>query len=681
MKQLLDSGTHFGHQTRRWNPKMKRFIFTDRNGIYIIDLQQTLTFIDKAYEFVKETVAHGGTVLFVGTKKQAQESVADEATRVGMPYVNQRWLGGMLTNFQTVHKRLQRLKELEAMEQTGGFEGRTKKEILMLTREKNKLERSLGGIRDMAKVPSAVWVVDTNKEHIAVGEARKLGIPVIAILDTNCDPDEVDYPIPGNDDAIRSAALLTKVIASAVAEGLQARAGAGPRRRQARGRSRRAAGRMGAGAAGFGDRPSAAGRTSGRGRSRINHRSILGKAEHWPNFTAADVKRLRELTGAGMLDCKNALADTDGDFDKAVEALRIKGAKDVGKRAERATAEGLVAAKDGALIELNSETDFVAKNAEFQTAGRTRSSAAAAASKAADVDALKAARFGASATRPSSRRSPSCRPRSARSSNCAGSRIFDGTVETYLHKRAADLPPAVGVLVEYTGFRRCRGRARGRAADRRAQGSLPVPRRCPRGRGGQRTPHRRGDRQGRGQARAGAAQDRRGPAQRLLQGRRAARAAVGVGQQEDRQGAARRGRRDRDPVRPLRGRPGLVAAAGMRRVHAFGDDALGHLDAVGLADAIRAGRVGRAEVVEAAIARTEAVNPALNGLAYEAFERARAAARPRRLAPASSAACRRSSRTTSTSPGCRRCSGTDAWPPFDRPKPTASSPGCIWPPG
>src|SRR6201987_1332315 len=227
MKQLLDSGTHFGHQTRRWNPKMKRFIFTDRNGIYIIDLQQTLTYIDKAYEFVKETVAHGGSIMFVGTKKQAQESIAEEATRVGMPYVNQRWLGGMLTNFSTVQKRLQRLKELEAMEQTGGFEGRTKKEILMLTREKNKLERSLGGIRDMQKVPSAIWVVDTNKEHIAVGEARKLGIPVIAILDTNCDPDLVDYPIPGNDDAIRSAALLTKVVASAVAEGLQARAGVG----------------------------------------------------------------------------------------------------------------------------------------------------------------------------------------------------------------------------------------------------------------------------------------------------------------------------------------------------------------------------------------------------------------------------------------------------------------------
>jgi small subunit ribosomal protein S2 len=225
MKQLLDSGVHFGHQTRRWNPKMKRYILTDRNGIYIIDLQQTLTYIDKAFEFVKETVAHGGSVLFVGTKKQAQEAIANEALRVGMPYVNQRWLGGMLTNFTTVHKRLQRLKELESMEQTGGFQGLTKKEILMLTREKDKLERTLGGIRDMQKVPSAVWVVDTKKEHIAVGEARKLGIPVVAILDTNCDPDEVDYPIPGNDDAIRSAALLTKVVAEAAAAGLIARSG------------------------------------------------------------------------------------------------------------------------------------------------------------------------------------------------------------------------------------------------------------------------------------------------------------------------------------------------------------------------------------------------------------------------------------------------------------------------
>ncbi len=227
MKQLLDSGVHFGHQTRRWNPKMKRFIFTERNGIYIIDLQQTLTYIDRAYEFIKETVAHGGSILFVGTKKQAQETIAKQALRVNMPYVNHRWLGGMLTNFATVHKRLQRLKELEAAAQTGGFAGLTKKEILMRTREKDKLEKTLGGIRDMQRVPSAVWVVDTKKEQIAVGEARKLGIPVIAILDTNCDPDEVDYPIPGNDDAIRSAELLTRVVAEAAAAGLMARGGGG----------------------------------------------------------------------------------------------------------------------------------------------------------------------------------------------------------------------------------------------------------------------------------------------------------------------------------------------------------------------------------------------------------------------------------------------------------------------
>jgi small subunit ribosomal protein S2 len=227
MRQLLDAGVHFGHRTQRWNPKMKRFIFTERNGIYIIDLQQTLSYIDKAYEFVKETVAHGGTVLFIGTKRQAQEAIAEQATRVNMPYVNQRWLGGMLTNFTTVHKRLQRLKDLEAMEESGDFTGRTKKELLLMTREKLKLAKTLGGVRDMAKVPSVVWIVDTKKEHIAVGEARKLGIPVVAVLDTNCDPDEVDFPIPGNDDAIRSAGVLTRVVADAVAEGLLARSSGG----------------------------------------------------------------------------------------------------------------------------------------------------------------------------------------------------------------------------------------------------------------------------------------------------------------------------------------------------------------------------------------------------------------------------------------------------------------------
>ncbi|MEO3858972.1 30S ribosomal protein S2 [Acrocarpospora sp. B8E8] len=227
MRQLLESGVHFGHQTRRWNPKMKRFIFTERNGIYIIDLQKSLAFIDRAYDFVKETVAHGGTIMFIGTKKQAQESIAEQAARVGMPYVNQRWLGGMLTNFSTVHKRLQRLKELEELDfENVAASGLTKKELLMRRREKEKLERTLGGIRDMARVPSAVWVVDTKKEHIGISEAKKLGIPVVAILDTNCDPDEVDYPIPGNDDAIRAVSLLTRVIADAVADGLMTRAGA-----------------------------------------------------------------------------------------------------------------------------------------------------------------------------------------------------------------------------------------------------------------------------------------------------------------------------------------------------------------------------------------------------------------------------------------------------------------------
>ena len=226
MRQLLESGVHFGHQTRRWNPKMKRFIMTERNGIYIIDLQQSLAYIDRSYAFIKETVAKGGTIMFVGTKKQAQEAIAEQATRVGMPYVNQRWLGGMLTNFQTVHQRINRLKELDEIdfEDVAGS-SRTKKELLQMRRERDKLNKSLGGIREMSRTPSAVWIVDTNKEHLAVEEARKLHIPIIGILDSNCDPDLVDFPIPGNDDAIRAVGLLTRVVADAVAEGLIARSG------------------------------------------------------------------------------------------------------------------------------------------------------------------------------------------------------------------------------------------------------------------------------------------------------------------------------------------------------------------------------------------------------------------------------------------------------------------------
>jgi small subunit ribosomal protein S2 len=220
IRQLLDSGVHFGHQTRRWNPKMKRFILTERSGSHIIDLQQSLAHIDKTYDYVKETVAHGGTVLFVGTKKQAQGSIAEQAQRVGQPYVNQRWLGGLLTNFQTVSKRLARMKELEEVDFDDTTRGYTKKELLIQKRELTKLQKSLGGIRNLTKTPSAIWIVDTKKEHLAIDEAHKLGIPVIAILDTNCDPDDVQYPIPGNDDAIRSVGLLTRIIADAAAEGL-----------------------------------------------------------------------------------------------------------------------------------------------------------------------------------------------------------------------------------------------------------------------------------------------------------------------------------------------------------------------------------------------------------------------------------------------------------------------------
>ena len=224
MRQLLDSGVHFGHQTRRWNPKMKRFILTDRSGIYIIDLQQSVEHIDKAYNYVRDLVANGGSIMFVGTKKQAQEVVVEQAMRVGQPYINQRWLGGLLTNFNTVNKRLQRMKELDTMDfEDGSKSGLTKKELLMLRREHDKLQKSLGGIRNMAKTPSALWIVDTNKEHLAVTEAKKLGIPIIAILDTNCDPDDVTIGIPGNDDAIRSIELLTRVIADAAADGLIAR--------------------------------------------------------------------------------------------------------------------------------------------------------------------------------------------------------------------------------------------------------------------------------------------------------------------------------------------------------------------------------------------------------------------------------------------------------------------------
>jgi small subunit ribosomal protein S2 len=218
-RELLEAGVHFGHQTRRWNPKMRRYIFGERSGIYIIDLEKTLAALGETYDFLADIGRQGGTVLFVGTKKQAQETVAEQAGRVGMPFVNTRWLGGMLTNFQTIHGRLQRMKELREMERSGAFDFLPKKEVLKLRHEKDKLERNLSGIQDMERLPNAIFVIDTKREHIAVKEARKLGIPIIAIVDTNCDPDEADYIIPGNDDAIRACSLIAKVVADAVQEG------------------------------------------------------------------------------------------------------------------------------------------------------------------------------------------------------------------------------------------------------------------------------------------------------------------------------------------------------------------------------------------------------------------------------------------------------------------------------
>lgn len=227
MKQLLEAGVHFGHQTRRWNPKMAPYIFTDRNGIYIIDLQKTVRKIEEAYNFVKQLSAEGKTILFVGTKKQAQQSIQEEAERCGMYYVNQRWLGGILTNFKTIRNRIERLHELERLEESGQLELRPKKEVARLLREKGKLQKYLGGIKNMRQLPAALFVVDSRKERIAVAEARKMKIPVVAIVDTNCDPDEVDFVIPGNDDAIRAVRLITSKMADAVIEGREGNAASG----------------------------------------------------------------------------------------------------------------------------------------------------------------------------------------------------------------------------------------------------------------------------------------------------------------------------------------------------------------------------------------------------------------------------------------------------------------------
>ncbi|KAJ1681180.1 hypothetical protein LUZ63_023604 [Rhynchospora breviuscula] len=389
IRQLLDSGVHFGHQTRRWNPKVKRFILTERSGIHIIDLQQSLSYIDKAYEFVKETVAHGGTILFVGTKKQAQEVLAEQATRVGQPYVNQRWLGGLLTNFSTVSKRLARMKELEELDYENPAEsGFTKKELLLKKRELDKLHKSLGGIRNLQKTPPRSGTRS-----------------------------------PGNDDAIRSVSLLTRIIADAAAEGLiQRHQPAGEDEAaeplaewerellETNAETTEAATESADDAAGAErtTRPSPLRRArrpprsptprpptaSKRAAATPRQRTTTRRRHTMANFTIADIKALREQLGTGMVDTKKALEEADGDVEKAVEILRLKGAKGNAKRADRSTSEGLVTARenDGAvtLLELACETDFVAKNDRF-IALADKVVTAAAAAGADSVEAALAA--------------------------------------------------------------------------------------------------------------------------------------------------------------------------------------------------------------------------------------------------------------------------------------------------
>ena len=392
-RELLEAGVHFGHQTRRWNPKMQRYLFGERSGIYIIDLEKSLEGIEETYEFVRDLGRRRGTILFIGTKKQAQEVVEEHANRVGMPFVNHRWLGGMLTNFTTISRRLIRLRELREMESSGAMDNLPKKEVIRLQHEREKLERNLGGIQALERLPDAVFIVDTKKEQIAVTEARKLDIPVIAIVDTNCDPDEVDFVIPGNDDAIRAVSLVTRVVADALTEGYgmakdevveKTRRAPADRRASAihDGRSR-ARGRGRAVPRGRGEdrgqhrlRTRSPG-TGTRGRRRAG-RGCRGRSERdggggcgMSDISAEQVKQLRDLTGAGMMDCKRALQETDGDIDKAIELLREKGLASAAKRAGRAANQGRIDSyihfnnTVGVLLEVNSETDFVANTDEF----------------------------------------------------------------------------------------------------------------------------------------------------------------------------------------------------------------------------------------------------------------------------------------------------------------------------
>ena len=399
MRQLLEAGVHFGHQTRRWNPKMKRFILGERNGIYLIDLRKTLTGVESAYSYVRDLVAGGGTILFVGTKKQTQGPVAEYAEACGMPFVNQRWLGGMLTNFATVSGRVKRMQELRAMQAAGDFEGMPKREALSHTRELEKLSRNLGGIANLERLPNAIFVIDTKKEHIAVTEARKLGLPVVAVVDTNCDPDVIDYVIPGNDDAIRSGSLMCRVLADAVVEGRfiaeHRRKNAPPPAEEASTGPRPAPGASAPPAGASGRRPpmrpeptasrprprphGRAGRragrapatrgTDGRGRAGRSGRPARRRPERAQLHREGHPAHCARPPVPACSTAKKALEETDGDMDAARSILRVNGLAGAAKREDREATEGAVTAvrtgDAAAVVELRCETDFVAKADEF----------------------------------------------------------------------------------------------------------------------------------------------------------------------------------------------------------------------------------------------------------------------------------------------------------------------------
>ncbi len=405
LKDLLEAGVHFGHQTKRWNPKMKQYIFGERNGIYIIDLAKTAKLFREAEQFAANLAADGRTILFVGTKRQAQDAIAEEAQRCGMFFVNQRWLGGLLTNFTTIQRSLARLRDLEAMETDGRYESLSKKEIAQIEKEKRKLQKNLEGIRHMSRLPDALFVVDTRKEKIAVDEARKLKIPVIGVVDTNCDPDEVDFVIPGNDDALRAIRLFASKIADAVIVGPRhPRIVAGRRQRRGRrGRPRAAAAVPRARR--DPNRPRLRRRSSHVGRlcatpaideeagvfmysCQLQLPASSCRAGSW-QLEAGSFRRLSHgrhqrsageeaprPTGAGMMECKAALTEANGNLEAATTILRKRGLAPATKKAGRSTNEGLIGSyihmggKIGVLVEVNCESDFVARTDEFQNLAR-----------------------------------------------------------------------------------------------------------------------------------------------------------------------------------------------------------------------------------------------------------------------------------------------------------------------